>query len=124
MRISTITPPNLPHPALIMAVSYLHLVFYLGEDRYERLHLPDRDMPLRRTAARKCKSDHLAFSEHRIETVHVRMDRDPGTGRKTINQYVVLHELGYGTHGQVRLGQEIDPVTGDAVDRGQGSYYV
>jgi hypothetical protein len=41
------------------------------------------------------------------------MDRDPGSGRKMINQYVVLHELGHGTHGRVRLGQEVYPEAGD-----------
>lgn len=59
-----------------------------------------------------------------IETLHVRMDRDPESGRKKINQYVILHELGYGTHGRVRLGQEVDEVTNEPVDRGYGSFYV
>lgn len=35
------------------------------------------------------------------------MDRDPGTGRKMINQYLVLHEIGHGTHGRVRLGRDM-----------------
>lgn len=35
------------------------------------------------------------------------MDRDPGSGRKMINQYLVLNEIGHGTHGRVRLGQDL-----------------
>ncbi|GMK56998.1 hypothetical protein CspeluHIS016_0308380 [Cutaneotrichosporon spelunceum] len=42
-----------------------------------------------------------------IETAELRLDRDPGTGRKMVNQYLVLHEIGYGTHGRVRLGRDM-----------------
>jgi len=35
------------------------------------------------------------------------MDRDPESGRKMINQYVVHHEIGSGTHGRVRLGEDV-----------------
>ncbi|KAL1406897.1 hypothetical protein Q8F55_006309 [Vanrija albida] len=42
-----------------------------------------------------------------IETPQLRMDRDPETGRKMINQYLVLQEIGSGTHGRVRLGRDV-----------------
>ncbi|KLT41721.1 kinase-like protein [Cutaneotrichosporon oleaginosum] len=45
--------------------------------------------------------------EEVIETAELRLDRDPGTGRKMINQYLVLHEIGHGTHGRVRLGRDM-----------------
>lgn len=49
----------------------------------------------------------------------VNIERDPGTGRKMINQYLVclncvsvliqqvLQEIGHGTHGRVRLGRDM-----------------
>lgn len=30
------------------------------------------------------------YADSRIETAELRMDRDPGTGRKMINQYLVI----------------------------------
>ncbi|BEI81147.1 hypothetical protein CcaverHIS002_0203070 [Cutaneotrichosporon cavernicola] len=45
--------------------------------------------------------------EEVIETAELRLDRDPGTGRKMVNQYLVLHEIGHGTHGRVRLGRDM-----------------
>ncbi|KAL7424084.1 hypothetical protein Q5752_001669 [Cryptotrichosporon argae] len=42
-----------------------------------------------------------------IETPQLRLERDPETGRKMINQYLVLHEIGHGTHGRVRLGRDM-----------------
>ncbi|RSH94107.1 hypothetical protein EHS25_006761 [Saitozyma podzolica] len=42
-----------------------------------------------------------------IETPQMTASRDPETGRKMINQYLVLHEIGHGTHGTVRLGRDM-----------------
>jgi len=42
-----------------------------------------------------------------VETLHARLERDPESGRKMINQYIVKHEIGHGTHGRVRLGEEV-----------------
>ncbi|ORX39912.1 kinase-like domain-containing protein [Kockovaella imperatae] len=47
-----------------------------------------------------------------IETPQLRLDRDPETGRKMINQYLVRHEIGHGTHGRVRLGEDISAENG------------
>lgn len=43
----------------------------------------------------------------RIETDQVQTARHAATGRRMINQYVILHEIGHGTHGTVRLGQDV-----------------
>lgn len=64
-----------------------------------------------------------------IETPLLRLERDPESGRKMINQYLVLHEIGHGTHGRVRLGQDLSIGLGgeddtDANVNAEGSYYV
>jgi serine/threonine protein kinase len=41
-----------------------------------------------------------------VETETLRTRLDPSTGRKCVNQYVILHELGKGQHGVVRLGRD------------------
>lgn len=63
-----------------------------------------------------------------IETPLLRLERDPESGRKMINQYLVLHEIGHGTHGRVRLGQDLAAgLTGDddadVNSNVDGSYY-
>ncbi|WVQ98761.1 hypothetical protein IAU59_005892 [Kwoniella sp. CBS 9459] len=57
-----------------------------------------------------------------IETQAVRLHRDEGTGRWMVNQYRVLHEIGHGTHGRVRLGEDLseDLPVGDEGDVGLG----
>ncbi|KAJ1932696.1 hypothetical protein EC988_009369, partial [Linderina pennispora] len=45
------------------------------------------------------------------ETHHMAVDYDPHTGRKMINQYMIIRELGRGTHGKVKLA--FDTVTGE-----------
>ncbi|WVF72184.1 hypothetical protein IAT40_006996 [Kwoniella sp. CBS 6097] len=42
-----------------------------------------------------------------IETQAVRLHRDQDTGRWMVNQYRVLREIGHGTHGRVRLGEDL-----------------
>ncbi|KAJ2902545.1 hypothetical protein GGI21_004540, partial [Coemansia aciculifera] len=45
------------------------------------------------------------------ETHHMQVVHDPHTGRKMINQYMIIRELGRGTHGKVKLA--FDTITGD-----------
>ncbi|KAJ2262961.1 hypothetical protein GGI01_001125 [Coemansia sp. RSA 376] len=45
------------------------------------------------------------------ETHHMEVLHDPHTGRKMINQYMIIRELGRGTHGKVKLA--FDTITGD-----------
>ncbi|KAJ1994100.1 hypothetical protein GGI25_000863 [Coemansia spiralis] len=45
------------------------------------------------------------------ETHHMEIQHDPHTGRKMINQYMIIRELGRGTHGKVKLA--FDTITGD-----------
>ncbi|KAJ1948819.1 hypothetical protein FBU59_001421 [Linderina macrospora] len=47
------------------------------------------------------------------ETHRMAVDYDPHTGRKMINQYMIIRELGRGTHGKVKL----------AFDTMSGEYY-
>ncbi|KAJ2806552.1 hypothetical protein H4R20_001644 [Coemansia guatemalensis] len=47
------------------------------------------------------------------ETHHMEVQHDPRTGRKMINQYMIIRELGRGTHGKVKL----------AFDTTSGEYY-
>ncbi|KAI0243834.1 hypothetical protein L0F63_007091 [Massospora cicadina] len=47
------------------------------------------------------------------ETRTIRVDYDPITGNKRINQYEILRELGRGCHGKVKLGR--DTVSGELV---------
>lgn len=59
-----------------------------------------------------------------IETPQMTSSRDPETGRKMINQYLVLHEIGRGTHGTVRLGRDMSvdlpaAAAGDLGEAGQ-----
>lgn len=49
---------------------------------------------------------HSARSPSSRETADLQFARDD-SGRKMINQYVILREIGRGQHGQVRLGQDI-----------------
>ncbi|KAJ2707636.1 hypothetical protein FB645_000613 [Coemansia sp. IMI 203386] len=52
------------------------------------------------------QSSDAVHETHRMQVVH-----DPYTGRKMINQYMIIRELGRGTHGKVKL--VFDTVTGD-----------
>ncbi|KAJ2694620.1 hypothetical protein GGH99_000579 [Coemansia sp. RSA 1285] len=45
------------------------------------------------------------------ETHHMEVQHDPRTGRKMINQYMIIRELGRGTHGKVKLA--FDTITGE-----------
>ncbi|KAK4685480.1 SNF1-activating kinase 1, partial [Tremellales sp. Uapishka_1] len=72
-----------------------------------------------------------------IETPLLRLERDPETGRKMINQYLVgddsmlnangqvLQEIGYGTHGRVRLGRDmsVEPSGEEEGLEAAGVYY-
>ncbi|CAD6582924.1 MAG: hypothetical protein TREMPRED_003439, partial [Tremellales sp. Tagirdzhanova-0007] len=64
-----------------------------------------------------------------IETPQLNLARDPGTGRKMINQYLVLQEIGHGTHGRVRLGRDLSvelPAGDDGdlgLDIGSNAFY-
>ncbi|KAJ2411107.1 hypothetical protein J3F80_000072 [Coemansia sp. RSA 2526] len=45
------------------------------------------------------------------ETHHMEVQHDPRTGRKMINQYMIIRELGRGTHGKVKLA--FDTIAGE-----------
>ncbi|KAK9468194.1 kinase-like domain-containing protein [Lipomyces arxii] len=47
------------------------------------------------------------------ETHSISMDYDPISGRKTLNTYEIIHEIGRGQHGKVKLGRDL--TTGDYV---------
>uniref|UniRef100_A0A060T510 non-specific serine/threonine protein kinase n=1 Tax=Blastobotrys adeninivorans TaxID=409370 RepID=A0A060T510_BLAAD len=40
------------------------------------------------------------------ETHHINIDYDPVSGRKTLNTYEIVREIGRGQHGKVKLGRE------------------
>ncbi|WVO12881.1 hypothetical protein L204_100489 [Cryptococcus depauperatus] len=63
----------------------------------------------------------IAESSHTevIETGAVKVQRDQGSGRWMINQYRVLSEIGSGTHGRVRLGQDMTTEIPLADDEGE-----
>lgn len=42
------------------------------------------------------------------ETHHINIDYDPVSGRKTLNTYEIIRELGRGQHGKVKLGRDIE----------------
>jgi [calcium/calmodulin-dependent protein kinase] kinase len=47
--------------------------------------------------------------QHEPRTTHIAdVDVDPISGRKLINHYEVIDELGRGTHGKVKLGRDLD----------------
>ncbi|ODO03316.1 CAMKK/ELM protein kinase [Cryptococcus wingfieldii CBS 7118] len=54
-----------------------------------------------------------------IETGAVRVKRDQESGKWMINQYRVLSEIGSGTHGRVRLGQDMSAEIPTADDDGE-----
>ncbi|ANB15753.1 serine/threonine protein kinase SAK1 [Sugiyamaella lignohabitans] len=47
------------------------------------------------------------------ETHHISIDYDPVSGRKKLNTYEIIRELGRGQHGKVKLGKKIE--TGEYV---------
>lgn len=47
------------------------------------------------------------------ETHHINIDYDPVSGRKTLNTYEIIKELGRGQHGKVKLGRDLE--TGEYV---------
>jgi hypothetical protein len=49
------------------------------------------------------------------ETHYVNLDYDPISGRKMLNTYEIIHEIGRGQHGKVKLGRDL--TTGDFVVR-------
>nr|XP_031862772.1 uncharacterized protein CI109_001784 [Kwoniella shandongensis]KAA5529844.1 hypothetical protein CI109_001784 [Kwoniella shandongensis] len=58
-----------------------------------------------------------------VETQAVRVQRDQESGKWMINQYRVLREIGHGTHGRVRLGEDLSadiPIGDDEGDVGLG----
>ncbi|KAJ2084316.1 hypothetical protein H4R24_000109 [Coemansia sp. RSA 988] len=65
----------------------------------------------RGTPALVSAGDEPADAVH--ETHHMEVQHDPRTGRKMINQYMIIRELGRGTHGKVKL----------AFDTASGEYY-
>jgi serine/threonine protein kinase len=57
------------------------------------------------------------------ETHQLETDYDPMTGRKIINEYSIIDEIGRGTHGKVKLGYDMrtsDLVAIKIVERSQG----
>ena len=55
-------------------------------------------------------SPYLHFTQRQMpkETHLAEIDRDPISGRKLINQYEVIDELGRGMHGKVKLGRNLE----------------
>lgn len=57
------------------------------------------------------------------ETYQLETDFDPISGRKTINNYAIIDEIGRGTHGKVKLGSDLttrELVAIKIVERSQG----
>ncbi|KAI9831457.1 MAG: hypothetical protein M1819_005056 [Sarea resinae] len=61
------------------------------------------------------RSPYLHWTQTQVpkETHVADVDRDPISGRKLINQYEIIDELGRGVHGKVKLGRNL--TTGDDV---------
>ncbi|KAJ1857910.1 hypothetical protein LPJ76_001392 [Coemansia sp. RSA 638] len=57
----------------------------------------------------QCCADKAVDAVH--ETHHMEVQHDPRTGRKMINQYMIIRELGRGTHGKVKLA--FDTIAGE-----------
>lgn len=55
-------------------------------------------------------SPYLHFTHRQMpkETHLAEIDRDPISGRKVVNQYEVIDELGRGVHGKVKLGRNLE----------------
>ncbi|KAI9767939.1 MAG: hypothetical protein M1835_006964, partial [Candelina submexicana] len=50
---------------------------------------------------------HFTHKQQPKETYKAEIDRDPISGRKLINQYEMVDEIGRGSHGKVKLGREL-----------------
>ncbi|KAJ2653783.1 hypothetical protein IWW40_000067 [Coemansia sp. RSA 1250] len=70
---------------------------------FEPLHESAEDTELCSGAGKPADAVH--------ETHHMEVQHDPRTGRKMINQYMIIRELGRGTHGKVKLA--FDTVAGE-----------
>jgi len=73
------------------------------------------------------ETQHLHPSQYRAEEVRetkeLETDYDPISGRKTINNYTIINEIGRGTHGKVKLGYDQtlrENVAIKIVERSQG----
>ncbi|KAI5857230.1 kinase-like domain-containing protein [Tricharina praecox] len=73
------------------------------------------------------EKQHLHPSQYRAEEVRetkeLETDYDPISGRKTINHYAIINEIGRGTHGKVKLGYDLilrEHVAIKIVERSQG----
>ncbi|KAJ2393045.1 hypothetical protein H4S02_000434 [Coemansia sp. RSA 2611] len=66
--------------------------------------------PTEAVASRLGKSTGAA-ADRVHETHHMEVQHDPRTGRKMINQYMIIRELGRGTHGKVKLA--FDTISGE-----------
>jgi len=55
-------------------------------------------------------SPYLHFTQRQMpkETHLAEIERDPISGRKVVNQYEVIDELGRGVHGKVKLGRNLE----------------
>lgn len=54
---------------------------------------------------------HLLPFVNSVETETITTSTDPYTGRKCLNQYAILNELGKGQHGKVRLARDMETNT-------------
>ncbi|KAJ1917262.1 hypothetical protein H4219_003292 [Mycoemilia scoparia] len=90
----SITKNGKPHS------SQPHTEGYLQNSRQQQQQQLEEALP--KTAAIPCEENNEEISPVQ-ETSRMVIDYDPRTGRKMINQYVLLRELGRGVHGKVRL---------------------
>lgn len=87
----------------------------LKSDRPASLPSPPRTLLSRAPSLTSSSPTGRLGREEVQETRTIRVDYDPITGNKRINQYEILKELGRGCHGKVKLGR--DTVTGELVVR-------
>ncbi|KAJ2473221.1 hypothetical protein GGI02_001018 [Coemansia sp. RSA 2322] len=108
---STTTPPcSIESASASAAFGPLHeeaedCCSVLGDDTPPLLSHSSPPAAKRQTPSAATKSSDAVHETHHMEVLH-----DPHTGRKMINQYMIIRELGRGTHGKVKLA--FDTVTG------------
>ena len=77
---------------------------------YNPLGPPSAPAPTSKTSPRTYASPFLHFTHRTMpkETHVADVDVDPISGRKLINDYEIIDELGRGTHGKVKLGRDLN----------------
>ncbi|KAK9447132.1 kinase-like domain-containing protein [Limtongia smithiae] len=81
-----------------------------GEEDLEQLTISSRSPSISRSPTSGASTP----TEREVkETHHINMDYDPVSGRKMLNAYEIISEIGRGQHGKVKLGRDLN--TGDFV---------